>query len=241
VLREGQGEELLLVHGGAGPRATWGALEPLAARWTLAHVYRRGYPPSPPPPDGRQDFERDALDIEPLLESRPHLIAHSYGTLGALIAAGRRPDSVRSLTMIEPPLFYLASGDPEVERLEALSVVVLNEGVDAEPAALREFLQMAGVADLGPGPLPEAVAAGVSRGHRMRQPNEARPRLEALREAGVPALVASGDHSPGLEAICDGLAEALAAERLVAPGAGHFVAAAPDFPGASERFLGAVD
>src|SRR5277367_2354402 len=69
VTREGSGPELLLVHGGASARATWPALEPLSARWTLVTVHRRGYLPSPA---GRHDFELDARDLEPLLESRPH-------------------------------------------------------------------------------------------------------------------------------------------------------------------------
>ena len=55
--------------------------------------------------------------------------------------------------------------------------------------------------------------------------------------AGRRALVASGDHTPGLERICDALAVALDAQRLVAPGAGHFVAAAPGFAERFERFL----
>ena len=113
VTREGEGPEVLLVHGGASPETTWGALAPLKARWTLARVYRRGYPPSPPPPEGRQDFEVDAADVASLLCARPHIVAHSYGVLGTLIAATRAPAPVRSLTLIEPPLYYLVPGDPE--------------------------------------------------------------------------------------------------------------------------------
>src|SRR4029453_4114158 len=86
-------------------------------------------------------------------------------------------------------------------------------------------------------PLPEAVANGVRRAHGGRTPGEARPALERIRDAAVPSLVASGDHSPGIERICDALAVALDAQRLVAPGAGHFVAAAPGFTERFERFL----
>jgi hypothetical protein len=53
--------------------------------------------------------------------------------------------------------------------------------------------------------------------------------------------VASGGHAPGLERICDALAVELNAERLIAPGAGHFVAAAPGFAERFERFLASVD
>lgn len=111
VIREGEGPEILLVHGGASPEATWGALAHLRERWTLEFVHRRGYPPSPPPLEGRQDFEIDAADLSPLLDTYPHVLAHSYGALGTLIAATRRPERVRSLVIIEPPLYYLVPGD----------------------------------------------------------------------------------------------------------------------------------
>lgn len=237
MLREGKGEEVLLVHGGASPRTTWEALKGLSERWTLVFAHRRGYPPSPPAPDGRQDFELDAADLAPLLGSAPHVVAHSYGVLGVLIAAARRPDRVRSLTLIEPPLYYLVPGDPEVARLEAMGNEVLLRGLDADPATLRAFLRLAGAPEVDDGALPEGVADGVRRAHGGRLPGEARPDLQALRDAGIPALVASGDHSPGIERICDALAAALGAERLVAPGAGHFVAAAPGFAARLEAFL----
>ena len=237
VVREGEGPEVLLVHGGASPHTTWGALAPLAARWTLAYVHRRGYPPSPPRPDGRNDFDVDAADVASLLGSRPHVVAHSYGVLGSLLAAGREPERVRSLTLIEPPLYFVAAGDPEVERLERAGNEVLTHGLDADPAVLREFLRIAGAQDVDDGPLPDHVAHGVRRAHGGRLPGEARPDLERIRAAGVPALVASGDHAEGLERICDALATALDAQRLVAPGAGHFVAAAPGFADRLEQFL----
>lgn len=235
VIRRGEGPELLLVHGGASPATTWGSLAPLEARWTLAYVHRRGYPPSPPP-NGRQDFEVDAADVAPLLDSRPHIVAHSYGVVGALLAAETRPGDVRSLTLIEPPLFYLVPGDPEVAHLERLGNAALRDGLDADPALLREFLRTAG-AEVDEGPLPDDVARGVRRAHGGRPPGEARPMLSRLREARVPVLVASGGHSDALERICDALAVELAAERVIAPGAGHFVAAAPGFAERLERFI----
>jgi pimeloyl-ACP methyl ester carboxylesterase len=235
VIREGVGPEVLLVHGGASPARTWSALAPMRERFTLALLHRRGYPPSPPP-DERQDFDVDAADIEPLLDRRPHVVAHSYGVLGTLIAASRRPADVRSLTLIEPPLYYLCD-DPAVARLKALGDAVLLHGLDANPATLREFLKLAGAPNVGEGPLPEEVVRGVRRAHGGRLPGEARPALAALRDAGVPTLVASGAHADGLERICDALALALCAQRLIAPGAGHFVAAAPGFERALERFL----
>jgi len=237
VTRQGSGPEILLVHGGASALTTWGALAPLRARWTLALLHRRGYPPSPSPPGGRQDWALDAADVAGQLAARVHLAAHSYGVLGALIAATQAPQRVRSLTLIEPPVYFLLPGDEEVARLEQMGDAVLRDGLGADPATLREFLRLAGAPGVDDGPLPEEVARGVRRAHGGRPPGEARPALEVLRDESVPTLVASGGHNAALERICDALAESLGAERAVMPGAGHFVAAAPAFGPAFERFL----
>src|SRR3954453_10925817 len=186
VIREGEGPEVLLVHGGASPETTWGVLAPLRARWTLARAYRRGYPPSPPPPEGRQDFQVDAADMASLLDARPHIVAHSYGVLGTLIAATRAPAQVRSLTLIEPPLFYLVPDDPEVARLERMGNAVLTDGLEADPATLREFLRLAGAPDVDEGPCRHGVARRVRPPRGARLPGAPRPPLELIRDAGIP-------------------------------------------------------
>jgi pimeloyl-ACP methyl ester carboxylesterase len=231
VTRTGEGPEVLLVHGGASPETTWSGLEPLAERWTLAMFHRRSGPP---------DFDVDAADLAPLLDGRPHLVAHSYGAIGAVIAATRRPDRVRSLTLVEPP-FFLPSDDPEIVRFARLGDTVLAHGLETEPGALREFLRGAGAPVDDDGPLPEDVARGVRRAHGGRRPGEAHPPLDVLRDAGVPSLVASGGHTDAMERMCDTLASTLGAQRVVAPGAGHFVAAAPGFADRLEEFLAAAD
>ena len=237
VVREGLGPEVLLVHGGASPGTTWAGLAGLKARWTLLYAYRRGYPPSPP---GRHDFDVDAADLAPLLDSRPHVVAHSYGVLGTLLAAARRPHDVRSLTLIEPPLYHLVPDDPDVARLRRIGDEFLRKGLDADPSTLREFLRLAGARNVEEGELPESVGRGVRRAHGGRLPGEARPRLDIVREAGVPSLVASGAHASALERICDALAAELEGERVVAPGAGHFVASAPGFADRLEQFLASI-
>jgi pimeloyl-ACP methyl ester carboxylesterase len=181
VLSEGSGPEVLLVHGGASPRTTWRGLESLKPRWRLALVHRRGYPPSPSPPGAGQDFDVDAADLAPLLDSRPHVVAHSYGVLGTLIAASRTPERVRSLTLIEPPLFYLVPDDADVAHLEQIGSAVLTHGLDTDAETLREFLRLAGAPDVHEGPLPHEVASGVRRAQGGRLPGEARPALDALR------------------------------------------------------------
>jgi len=240
VIRQGSGPEVLLVHGGASPATTWSGLEQLSERWTLAFAHRRGYPPSPPPAGGRQDFDVDASDLAPLLDGNPHLVAHSYGGVGAVIAASWRPAQVRSLTLLEPAIF-LPADDPDVARFRRMGDAVLASGLETDAKTLREFLTIAGAPVPQEGPLPEEVKRGVLRAQGSRPPSEARPPLDVLRSAAIPTLVASGDHCAAIERMCDAVAGALGAERMITPGAGHFVAAAPGFAAGLERFLLQVD
>jgi pimeloyl-ACP methyl ester carboxylesterase len=120
------------------------------------------------PPEGRQDFAVDAADLADLLDARSHIVAHSYGVLGTLIAATLRPARVRSLTLIEPPLYYLAPGDSEVARLERMGNAVLTHGVDTDAATLREFLRLAGAPDV-------EFAARTAAACRPRHAQRSRP------------------------------------------------------------------
>jgi len=237
VTRAGHGPEVLLVHGGASPEHTWRGLEPLTAHWTLASMHRRGFPPSPPPRSGRGDFTEDAADLAPLLVDRPHLVAHSYGGTGALLATAEHP--VRSLTLIEPAV-HLLHDDREAEHLRKIGETALAEGPRTDPETLRKFLRIAGSPVPDDGPLPDEVMAAVRRAHGTRSPYEAELPLERLRELRIPVLVVSGGHCPPMERTMDALAAALDAQRLVAPGAGHFVAAAPGFADQLDTFLSDV-
>ena len=236
VLSRGSGPRIVLVHGGAPPAMTWTALEPLTSRWELAIVHRRGYGPSPAPA-GRTDFEVDAADVVALLTEPVHLVGHSYGGVGATLAALGRPDMVRSLTLIEPALYRGADRDEAIARARRVSAEVVELGVDAPRESIAEFLHIAGGPPVGGGALSDDVVRAVERIQRNRSPTEADPPLEHLREARVPCLVVSGDHHVGVERACDAVADALGGERLVVPGAGHFAMAAPGFLEPFERFL----
>ena len=56
-----------------------------------------------------------------------------------------------------------------------------------------------------------------------RPPEEAAIPLDELARTRFPKLVVSGGHQPAFEAVCDVLAERLAAEHLVIAGAAHGV------------------
>ena len=223
----GSGPTAVLVHGGSGPQLTWEMQTPLAQRWQLVIPSRRGFNDSPP--GERQDFENDAADLLPLLTPEAHLVGFSYGGLGALIAAGQPPDLVRSLTIIETPLFSIARGDPDIERFEQLSNEFLANGLDARSEVLEQFLPAAALPGPSSGPLPPDVEADIRLARGGRRPGEARPDLRAIRQAEVPVLVVSGNHLPPIERLCDLLAEELNGGRAVIEGRGHAIPRADGF------------
>src|SRR5215475_3756178 len=112
----GKQSRLLLVHGSVvNADVTWKAQEPLAERFEIVTPNRRGFPPGPDVE--RVDFEDEAAWLEPFLESGTHVVGHSYGGVIALLAAARRPQTLGSLTVVEPPAFGVARGVPAVDEL----------------------------------------------------------------------------------------------------------------------------
>ena len=142
VTRHGSGPCVVLVHGSVtNGDLTWRAQAPLAERYTLLVVDRPGFGDAPPP-DGRVDWETDAALVAEALPEGAHLVGHSYGAVIALLAAARRPEAVASLTVVEPPAFAVARGDPDVERFVAQAAAHWQDGPDDPEAFLRRFLEL---------------------------------------------------------------------------------------------------
>jgi pimeloyl-ACP methyl ester carboxylesterase len=226
----GSGPRLLLFHGAAAPEVGWEKQEALSERFTLIIPWRRGYADSPPA--DQQDFEADAEDILDLLDTHSsHAAAYSYGAIGLLVAAAKRPQMFLSLTLIEPPMFGLAGEDPTVQQLLGQLGQLMEKGPEAAPPELEGMLVLQKLsAERGHPPPPP-----------MRPPFEAEIDFEAIRSQGMPVLVVSGDHHPGFERTCDALAEKLGAERAVLPGSGHAPQRSDDFNGRLEELLAGHD
>src|SRR4051794_11761108 len=234
VERFGSGPAVLLIHGGAGPELTWERQMELAQRWSLIIPTRRGFPRSAPAT--RQDFEADADDIDRLLTKRTHLVGFSYSGLGVTLAAERNPTMVRSLTLIEVPLYLVAPDDPAVREIAKAGDAFLSG--EADELTEREFLANAGIdPEASSGRTGELIREAIEAARGGRSPSEARPDLDALAGAGLPGMVVSGGPHDGIEALCDALAERLRARREVVPGAGHAVPRAPGFNDVLEDFL----
>lgn len=196
--------------------ASWSAQRPLAERFRLVVPNRRGFPPGPEV--ARIDFEDEAVWLERLLEPGTHLVGHSYGGVVALLAAARRRELVRSLTVVEPPAFRLARGHPAVEEFIAGGERLWREGPHDPEAFLRAFLRLIG-APAPPGRFSFALLQGARMLMVERWPWTAEIPLERLED--LPTLAVSGAHSAAFDAVCDVLAERIGAARAVLRGAGH--------------------
>jgi pimeloyl-ACP methyl ester carboxylesterase len=218
----GSGTPVVLVHGSlATGLDEWQAQRPLAdERFRLLVLDRRGYGRSPAVPG--EDFLRDADDITDVMGDGAHLVGHSYGGLGVLFAAARRPDVTLSLTVLEPGAFTLGHYHHAARTLVADVRRLWDDQDLADEDWVVRFLTAVGS---DPDALPpELIAAAVPLVPVFRRGRpiwEAELPLAELASAAFPKLVVSGGHSAGFEAICDDLAQAIGASRVVVAGAGH--------------------
>ena len=217
----GDGAPVLLVHGSLATGAEeWEAQRPLAdAGFRLLVLDRRGYGRSAPAPG--EDFLADADDLVELMGDGAHLVGHSYGGLGAMLAAARRPEATRSLALLEAPAPTLAATDPAWPALVAEVRGLWGEELPDEVWVVR-FLTAVG-SDPTQFP-PEMLAAAVPLVPVFRKGRpffDHEPPLAELAAATFPKLVVSGGHHTGFDTMCADLARRIGGEHAVVAGAGH--------------------
>ena len=198
------GATAVFVHGsqswGSDEVGGFAAQRPLASRFRLIVIDRRGYGQSPDAVESldaaggerRGGHNADADDVIGVLGPGAHLVGHSYGAVVALLAAARRPDLIRSLTLIEPVAYALADEDPVVAlALARQRAGVANMPEDLSPAQfLRASYATAGL------PLPAATPQRLrAAATAMRELPYAQAvfSLRPVAAAAWPKLVISGD------------------------------------------------
>lgn len=261
------GPAVVIVHGGVqgglgGGPGTFDKQKALADRgWRLRLVERPGFGDSPS--RGVDDMEADAEWIADLLgandDGAAHLVGHSWGGAEALLAAARRPDAVRSLTLIEPSLFPIVMTDPDLRadpemravggRLAGLMLqsetpaeyainfarTVLGPPDDAEMQARVAGLE----ADRE---LAARVGCAVLQG-KMAAPEAMRAAADAVAERRIPTLVISGGWSSFFDRIGEVVAQFTGGRYEVVPAANHMVqdVGADAFNAMLERFMRNAD
>ncbi len=219
----------VLVHGGTpgGGGDAFAAQRPLAERWRLLLPDRPGHGKTPA--DGREDFERDAELVAPLLGTAgAHLVGHSYGGVVAIYVAARHPALVRSLTLIEPPAFWLAPDDPDVVAMSQANRALLSRPPATLWEVLDRFLALVGMTPLPSvldrsGPVPPPLVQAAQTVLELRGPWEGEVTMAELSAGGYPVQVLTSGRTAGFEGIARALVAGLGATHHVVPGTDHTV------------------
>lgn len=231
----GKGGRVVLVHGSLATGADeWPAQRPLVDEGFLLIVPdRRGYGGSPPT-EG-EDFVRDGDDVAALMGDGAHLVGHSYGGLGAMLAAAKRPEATLSLALLEPPVFDMAQQNPAARGLVEEVKSLWQTDLPDEEWLVRFLAAVGSDTETLPREALTSAAPLVPLVRRSRPAWDADLPVDRLASTRFPKLVVSGGHSEAFDAICDDLAEAIGATRAEVEGAGHEIQAAPPI---NETLLG---
>lgn len=205
----GNGETLVLIHGGWSDRNNWLPVLPgLAERYRVVAYDRRGHGHSQRGVAGSRGDQEDDLAalIEGLGGEAVNLAGTSFGASIAIGLASRRPELVRSLIAHEPPLIAVAADDP-ASRPQLAAVATTVQAVTAQVergdavGAARQFVEEValgpGAWELLPEPLRETmVDSAPAFVAEQKDPMWAAVDLTALGDIACPVLLTQGAASP---------------------------------------------
>jgi non-heme chloroperoxidase len=236
-VEQGQGDGLVLLHGGMGDLHTWQSHLPLLAQRfrTLAFSRRYAYPNANGPPEPDYGAWQDAQDLASFLQvvrTGPcHLVGSSYGALVALVFALTHPAQVRSLCLFEPPLHAWARRHPVGKQLyEAFMQRAwrpAQEAFEAGAWAAGLELLMAGMGNdtSAFAGAPDVAMRNANAMHALTASIDPFPDVSraAVARLQIPVLLLRGERANAIHRFAlDELALALpAAARGVLPAAGH--------------------
>ena len=253
-IEQGRGEPVLLVHGGTGDYRAWEQqMAAFSTGYRVIALSCRGYWPNPKlRPDESitlDTFVDDLAQFIRALDAGPvHLVGHSSpGGFGSLRLAAQWPELLRTLVLLEPPVFPLLGVNIPPRPAQMIKLLIrhpragigfikfgakgIRPAITAfqrgdDTAALRAFMA-ANTSDV--------VVAAIPAEMFQRFVDNVGP-LEAQLKAGfpqfsaadaraipTPTLLVSGAESPAhLTAVTDRLTKLIPdAERLTIPGATH--------------------
>lgn len=236
---QGSGTPLLLVPGSFGTGAGWrGVIEALGPGWRIVTTSLLGYGATAErrtASDVAMAHEVDALEAVVDRAGTPlHVAAHSFGGLCVLALAMRRPDAIRSLTLIEANPIDLLRQTRETAHMAAfrtMSDAYLADHAAGTADAARRVVDFYG----GPGTFdafPDRVRRYVVERTQANVYDWATaygftaPRADYARVAAPTLLVRGALTHPAMHRGQEILAETLPAARLVdIPDGSHFLPA----------------
>jgi non-heme chloroperoxidase len=109
-IEQGQGEPLILLHGGQGDYRAWDSqMKAYSGQYRVISYSRRfNFPNENPVIPANYSAYMDGEDLVALIRELKlgpvHLVGTSIGAFGALVVAVEHPEMVRSLVLAEPPV-----------------------------------------------------------------------------------------------------------------------------------------
>jgi pimeloyl-ACP methyl ester carboxylesterase len=250
---EGTGPTVLFVHGIPTDYRAWAEqTRGLSAQYRVLTYSRRYAHPNVRAGDVRDStIQHNADDLAGLVEqigSPPvHLVGHSYGGFVAAYLATRRPELLRSLTLVEPAIASLLLRNPR-SRGEALRLLLRHPRVALSAQRFLRTSNAPALAALERHDLDAAVRFGLDgvedrvgsldrfpppvrqmmldNGRTVRETDTPYPPLSRtdLASIRVPTLVVHGSTSVRwLRAVAQMTASAIpGSQRVCLPDSGHF-------------------
>lgn len=228
VLKAGDGDPLVLVHGGVSDLRTWSNQVDVFAEHFQTTVYSRRYhrPNAPIPEDAPDPIQTHVDDLAGLigtLGNRPvRVVGHSWGALITLILATQKPELFQSMVLIEPPVISMhVNIPPRINQMItlflrsprlAIAIAKLGGGAFA-PAekAFRKGDDKTAIECFGRGVLGDSAFEALSPvRYQQVWDNRGPDRAQALHKgfpdlmgasfarAAMPTLLVSGSDSPAI-------------------------------------------
>ncbi len=239
-IEAGQGEAVILLHGGQGDYRAWQPqILVLKPRYRVISYSRRYHSPNDNPLAGTTHSALvDAEDLAALMAQlglgSAHLVGTSYGAFTALAFALKHPEMVRSLVLAEPPIHQWVTGDARGAALHQQFMTTVHEPAGQAFAKGDTEAAMRILVDAFDGPgafkkLPPENRTAILSNARFFQaltassdpyPNLSRSDVSRL---GMPILIVKGAETDELhKAVAEEVGRVLPqAQRVTIPWAGH--------------------
>ena len=238
--QEGEGDPLVLVHGGGTDLTYWDdAIPHFAVRHRVIAYSRRYAEPnrnSPIDPDysARTDG-RDLAALITALELAPvHVVAHSIGGVAALFCAVGHPRLVQSLAVAEPPVLRWARGTPAGDAAwdrfldgmwEPAAAAFRAGDMTGAMQIITDYFTGAGVFRRLRPAVQERILRNARDWQAFTTSSTPFPPLdrESVGALTVPVLMLSGERTIPIHRMVDDVLERTLArpERVQVPGASH--------------------
>jgi pimeloyl-ACP methyl ester carboxylesterase len=239
-IEQGQGEPLILLHGGQGDYRSWEPqMKVLSPKFRVISYSRRyHYPNNNPLTANYHSAYTEADDLAALIRKlglgRVHLIGTSIGAFTALVLAVNHPEMVRSLVLGEPPVHEWVRDSPNgATAYQEFMTTIWKPATEAfktgdDQGAMRILVDGLGGKGRFDKLPPEARAAAMQNSRFFKAntlssdpfPNLSKAKVARLR---VPVLIITGENTIRIHKLVnEELARLLPkAEQATIPKAGH--------------------